>query len=91
MKLPKFPKNWREQPHLLPIVEVTWRDATHFPGWHKWSTVPELGVQTCYTVGYLLPHTTDELLHLAKSVSVDDAGVPNIIPRDWITRVRVLS
>lgn len=78
-----------------PIVLIEWRDAAGGAriGWRPMKEVERQETATCYSVGFLLRQTKEEVLvvpHVATIGDQSDGDAELCIPRSWVKKITVL-
>lgn len=78
-----------------PIVLVEWKDAAGGArtGWRPMKEVERQEVADCYSVGFLLRRTKDEVLivpHIATIGEQSDGDAELCIPKSWVKKITVL-
>ena len=75
----------------LPIVEVTWKDATSFHGWDRLEGARKDVPDECLTVGRLVRHDR-KYVSVAQTVNVTGKVCENwVIPRPWVLKIAVIT
>lgn len=88
MKLPKIQKDWLDDLRKLPMVEVTWHDATTIGGWKHWSELVKYEPAEMKTCGRLLPPGSGFIRVVPSIGSNGDMSDIWLIPKGWITGIK---
>ena len=71
----------------LPIVEVTWKDATSFHGWYSLESARTDVPDECRTVGRLV-RCNKRFVSVAQTVNAGGKVCENwVIPRPWVLKI----
>lgn len=74
----------------LPIVEVTWRDATSFHGWYSLESARKDKPAEAKTVGRLV-RNDHHYVAVVQTVNDDGKTCENwVIPRPWVLRIATI-
>ena len=71
----------------LPIVEVTWKDATSFHGWYSLENARTDVPDECRTVGRLV-RCNKKFVSVSQTVNTGGKVCENwVIPRPWVLKI----
>lgn len=69
------------------IVFIEWIDASTT---HGWSSLDDLGIETCFSAGFLV-RETDEDISIAAAISEHQVNATITIPKAWIKKKKVIK